>query len=277
MLKFFVLACALGAIQAMIQIGDQFCVNCGDPAINPDETAALIVGGKEAKPNSWPWQTLVLSGGRHICGATLIDKDWIVCAAHCFGKTPQISDYSFALGVHDKSSGSESSRQDYTAAEIFVHENYQSSTTNNDIALIKLSQSVTCTDEISTACLVSARPNDNDMAFVTGWGTLSSGGFTPRRLNQVQVPVVSDDTCKKAYRLSYNPDTMVCAGYPEGGKDSCQGDSGGPMVVKNQQTGLWELGGIVSWGYGCAEAGNYGVYTNVANYLGWISNIMANN
>jgi len=53
---------------------------------------------------------------------------------------------------------------------------------------------------------------------------------------------------------------MVCAGVPEGGKDSCQGDNGGPLVLKNSGRQV----GIVSWGNGCAEKGYPGVYSNLA-------------
>lgn len=57
---------------------------------------------------------------------------------------------------------------------------------------------------------------------------------------------------------------MICAGIPQGGKDSCQGDSGGPIVIDKK------LVGIVSWGNGCAQPGFPGVYTNIAYFGKWI-------
>jgi hypothetical protein len=61
---------------------------------------------------------------------------------------------------------------------------------------------------------------------------------------------------------------MVCAGDSNGGEDSCQGDSGGPLIMTNSD-GEYELIGIVSWGYGCAEAGYPGVYSKVWSKLDW--------
>merc|ERR1712037_70331 len=63
-------------------------------------------------------------------------------------------------------------------------------------------------------------------------------------------------------------DSMICAGLERGGKDSCQGDSGGPFMCGN------ELTGVVSWGYGCAEAGYPGVYTQVSYFISWLNNNM---
>lgn len=62
--------------------------------------------------------------------------------------------------------------------------------------------------------------------------------------------------------------SMICAGYPEGGKDSCSGDSGGPLMVREYNR--WILVGIVSHGVRCGEPNLPGIYTNVAQFVDWI-------
>ena len=57
---------------------------CGTPAIAPIENSRKIVGGREAKPNSWPWMVSLMVNTTHTCGGAIIGASWVVTAAHCF-------------------------------------------------------------------------------------------------------------------------------------------------------------------------------------------------
>ena len=86
-------------------------------------------------------------------------------------------------------------------------------------------------------------------------------------LRAVRVPIISKERCQNVpfpYFRGSLTSRMFCAGYAEGKKDACQGDSGGPAVAYDR------LLGMVSFGYGCATPGSYGVYSKVAKVRSWI-------
>lgn len=93
-----------------------------------------------------------------------------------------------------------------------------------------------------------------------------------RKLRQVEVPLVAWEECRSSNRSDWMDEHQICAGFPEGGKDSCQGDSGGPLVVRDEKaTGGWFQVGVVSSGKGCAKPGYPGIYTRVSKYAStWI-------
>lgn len=159
----------------------------------------------------------------------------------------------------------------YFVDRIIVHEQYSPDTNDYDIALLHLTQPFGGGVINPITIADSARLMEpGDLAVVTGWGLTAETGNVSPMLRRVTVQFVSNKVCNGL--ASYSgaiTDRMICAGFPEGGKDSCQGDSGGPLMVADANRS-YSLAGVVSFGEGCGRPNKFGVYTNVAVMEPWI-------
>lgn len=231
-----------------------------------------IIGGTDASSGAYPWMVSIQSGGQHFCGGSLIADQWVLTAAHCV-EDQQASRVQVAVGEHDLNNNKDGA-QNRQVSKIIIHPQRQRNGEDHDIALLKLDKAVSGkTVTQATAALTNGLASGTTLV-VMGWGNQSTTGEKfPHTLNEVQVPLVSNATCKQNYAgRNEITDNMICAGFPQGGKDSCQGDSGGPLVY--QQNGQWHQVGIVSFGEGCAQPNYPGVYARVANYNDWVAEQM---
>ena len=229
----------------------------------------MIVGGTQVDPAcpncKYDFMVSLQSSGwwgsGHFCGGSLVREDWVVTAAHCVqGDSP--GNIQVKIGLHNVNGTTGAITRNVD--QIIVHPQYSGNSLNNDYALLHLSSPVTNFEPIK---LVTSDNHDNEPVISTtmGWGATQSGGSSSAILLEVDVPI--DDGCG-SYSNSDITNNMVCAGDGNGGEDSCQGDSGGPLIMTNAD-GDYELIGIVSWGYGCAEAQYPGVYSRIYPRLSW--------
>ncbi len=244
-------------------------------------SSTTIVGGQEAVPGAWPWQVALfvnLPGvyQGQFCGGSLLTEEIVVTASHCVDGL-SIAPLSVVVGRHALSSNE---GQQVAVSEIIINSAYDPFTLDNDIALLRLATPVTLTEKVKLVNLIGADQLSlaavGVAATATGWGDLQEGaGLGSDTLQQVTVPIVDNATCNFVYQSyagssdEFVTANMICAGLPQGGKDTCQGDSGGPLVVRDGNNG-WLQVGITSWGLGCARPGFPGIYARVSHFLPWI-------
>lgn len=237
---FFVL-CGVTVLEAKHRrpLVDLIRISDGDAIA--EESTGRIVGGTDATKNEYPYYTNW--GG---CGASLIAPDILLTAAHC-NALPQNEVIVAAFETGTSQQGG--IRRKIT--ERRPHPNYDSTSFQNDVMLLKLDIPVN-ERPFAQVNRSPSTPSDNQDLVVVGMGTLQTGGGTPDVLQEVAVQVVAHRVCNGFFMYNGDIDdgSMICAGVNGGGKDSCQGDSGGPLVVQRGNGEGDVQVGIVSWGYG---------------------------
>ncbi|XP_057288032.1 transmembrane protease serine 4 [Pezoporus wallicus] len=246
--------CLSGAVVSL------FCSKgCGESIRTP-----RVLGGSAATIEAWPWQVSLQYKKEHICGGSIIDRSWILTAAHCFKNNPIVQSWRVKAGSNLLSGTST-----LAVEKVFLAGEMPTSPKDNDIALVKLQSPLHVSDSSKAICLPYF---DEELVpgtplWVIGWGYTQKRGKLSEVLQQAEVKLIDEESCNVGAYHGEVTEKMLCAGLPQGGVDTCQGDSGGPLLYSGKH---WQVVGIVSWGEGCGTPSMPGVYTSVRAYLNWI-------
>ncbi|NXF08027.1 PRS55 protease, partial [Smithornis capensis] len=200
--------------------------------------------GEHVTLGEFPWHVSIRSHGKHICGGTIISALWVLTAAHCFSEDLP-PDLTVVVGGIDLSL----SLEEHTPDSLILHENFNTTSLANDIALILLSSPIEFSQEKIPICLPFVCDIRTwEHCWAAGWGGTSAADAVPAShvLQKSQVKLISLKQCLK--QIPQLQENVVCAEVEGGERGNSQVDSGAPVVCSYWNTMKWFQVGIISKG-----------------------------
>ncbi|CAD6234361.1 GSCOCG00001852001-RA-CDS, partial [Cotesia congregata] len=229
-----------------------------------------IAYGNDTGVNEYPMMAIIIILPRQIqCGATIINDKQVITAAHCLNnKVPR--NIMVVVGEHDLSISDETEAiRLFRARSFIIHELYNQTSLDYDIALINIAGTITFSQLVGPVCL-PFKHNHQDFegkpVEILGWGSRVGGESPSNVLQKATVNVISPESCSKAYPNRIGP-RQICT--LDETRDSCQYDSGGPVLWRNPETRRVILVAIIDYGMLCSS-GSPSVNVDVSNYVDWI-------
>jgi secreted trypsin-like serine protease len=246
-----------------------------------------IFNGEKAAAGSSPWQvalTASLIGDpiqAFFCSGSIYSETWIITAAHCLttkdtkGKLSVLEPGQILIvyGTNVLKPGV----LEQKVAKIILHDGFNRQTFDNDIAVIKLTSSLTFDHKIKSIPVIGSAEEPailkgGALLTVTGWGSTSPAAehanLPVRELRVGKVEFVTDDICTSSISGNTITSNMICTSSDA--VDVCTGDSGGPIVQYPTATHP-KLLGVVS-GNWVGDCGNYDYqrHTRIARFGSWL-------
>lgn len=259
-------------------------LKCG---IHKNDLQTRIIGSETVRNHAFPWMTFLMLSyyepdGKlkgYTCGASLINKQWLLTSAHCLAitKSSKFASGVAILGtniVSIRHQSKDSIQINFGPKNTFLNNGYNPRTDESNIALLKMPKPLNLEkvkDFISPICLPARGvPMKDDICFSSGWGEISPFPFDQKYLRRYHESVISFDQCKKYFW----PATKNSFCTSNRGHTDCTGDFGGPLQCLNKDK-AWTIEGVYNIGYGFCD--NTSVFTKVENYLDWIEDTMDEN